>query len=38
VAARADRPISFFTFFRYGAIVTIVTLTISSVYVLIRYL
>lgn len=38
VAARAGRPISFLTFFRYGATVTFVTLAISSVYVLIRYL
>jgi Na+/H+ antiporter NhaD/arsenite permease-like protein len=38
VAARADRPISFGTFFRYGAIVTVVTLAISSVYVFVRYL
>jgi Na+/H+ antiporter NhaD/arsenite permease-like protein len=38
IAARADRPISFLTFFRYGATVTFVTLAISSAYVLIRYL
>jgi Na+/H+ antiporter NhaD/arsenite permease-like protein len=38
VAARADQPIPFATFFRYGATVTVVTLVISSVYVFVRYL
>jgi Na+/H+ antiporter NhaD/arsenite permease-like protein len=38
IAARADRPIPFMTFLRYGATVTVVTLAISSIYVLVRYL
>jgi Na+/H+ antiporter NhaD/arsenite permease-like protein len=37
LAARASHPIRFFEFFRYGAIVVLESLVISSVYVWIRY-
>lgn len=38
LAARAGHPIHFFTFLRYGATVTAVSLAISTVYVYVRYL
>jgi Na+/H+ antiporter NhaD/arsenite permease-like protein len=37
LAARAGHPIRFFEFFRYGSVVVIESLLISSVYVWIRY-
>jgi Na+/H+ antiporter NhaD/arsenite permease-like protein len=38
VAARNDRPITFLMFFRYGAVVTAMSLAIASVYLFVRYL
>jgi Na+/H+ antiporter NhaD/arsenite permease-like protein len=38
VAAREGYPIRFRTFFRYGSVVVLVSLVISSVYVWVRYL
>jgi Na+/H+ antiporter NhaD/arsenite permease-like protein len=38
MAARAGYPIRFFEFFRLGAVVVVVSLAISSVYVWLRYL
>jgi Na+/H+ antiporter NhaD/arsenite permease-like protein len=38
VAARAGYPIRFFEFFRYGAIVVLLSLVIATVYVTVRYL
>jgi Na+/H+ antiporter NhaD/arsenite permease-like protein len=38
VAARAGYPIRFLEFFRYGAIVVVLSLMISTVYVALRYL
>jgi Na+/H+ antiporter NhaD/arsenite permease-like protein len=37
MAKRAGRPIRFFEFFRYGAVVVAASLAISTAYVLIRY-
>ena len=38
VALRAGHPIRFWTFLRYGSVVVIVSLVISTVYVWLRYL
>jgi Na+/H+ antiporter NhaD/arsenite permease-like protein len=38
LAARAGYPIRFFEFFRYGSIVVVESLVISTAYVWIRYL
>jgi Na+/H+ antiporter NhaD/arsenite permease-like protein len=38
LAGRAGHPITFFTFFKYGSIIVVQSLIISSVYVWLRYL
>jgi Na+/H+ antiporter NhaD/arsenite permease-like protein len=37
LARRAGHPITFGEFFKYGAVVTLMSLTVSAVYLWVRY-